>query len=331
MGLLSLPFAESDGGLGATAVETMLVCEAFGRALTLEPYLATVILGGGFLRLGGSPAQREAFIPVIANGSLLLAFAQAEPQSRYALHDVATSARQDGSHWVLNGRKRHVLHGGCADRLIVTARTSGERTDKSGIGLFLVDANANGISRRGYPTQDRLRSAEITFENVRVGAEGVIGEPGTALPLVERVVDTAIAALCAEAVGAMAHAHEVTLDYLKVREQFGKPIGSFQALQHRAVDMLIMIEQARSMAMFAAMMCDDPDPAERRRAISAAKVQIGRSGKFVGAQAIQLHGGMGMTEECQVGHYFRRLTMIDLQFGDDGHHLAQLASMGGLI
>jgi pimeloyl-CoA dehydrogenase small subunit len=331
MGLLALPFAETDGGLGGTAVETMLVCEAFGRALALEPYLAAVVLGGGFLRLGGSAAQRTAIIPKIADGSLLLAFAQAESQSRYALHDIATAARRDGDGWIIDGRKRHVLHGGSADKLIVTARIGGGRTDTSGIGLFLVDTDAPGISRRLYPTQDRLRSAEIAFDNVRVAPDASIGEPGNALPLIERVADTAIAALCAEAVGSMVHAYEVTLAYLKIREQFGKPIGSFQALQHRAVDMLVMLEQARSMAMFAAMMCEDPDPVERRRAISAAKVQICRSGRFIGAQAIQLHGGMGMTEECEVGHYFRRLSMIDLQFGDEAHHLAQLAKLGGLI
>jgi alkylation response protein AidB-like acyl-CoA dehydrogenase len=179
--------------------------------------------------------------------------------------------------------------------------------------------------------QDRLRAAEIQFDNVRVGADSVIGEAGAALPLIERVVDSAIAALCAEAVGAMARAHEITVDYIKVRKQFGTAIGSFQVLQHRAVDMLIMVEQARSMAMYAAMMSEEPDALERGRAISAAKVQIGRSGKFVGEQAIQLHGGIGMTEECQVGHYFRRLTMIELLFGDTGHHLAALARAGGLI
>jgi pimeloyl-CoA dehydrogenase small subunit len=331
MGLLALPFAESDGGLGGTAIETMLVAEAFGRALVLEPYLATVVLGGGFLRLGGSPAQRDALIPSISDGSLLLAFAQAESQSRYGSHDISSTARRNGDGWLINGHKRHVLHGDCADKLIVVARTSGERTDKSGLSLFLVDSKAAGVSRRGYPMQDRLRAAEITFTDVRIGAKDIIGDAGSALPLIEWVVDTAIAALCAEAVGAMTRAYEITLDYLKVREQFGKTIGSFQTLQHRAVDMLVMIEQARSMAMFATMMSEDPEADERRRAISAAKVQIGRSGKFVGAQAIQLHGGMGITEECQVGHYFRRLTMIDLQFGDAGHHLATLASLGGLI
>jgi pimeloyl-CoA dehydrogenase small subunit len=331
MGLLALPFAESDGGLRGSVVDTMIVMEAFGRALVLEPYLATVVLGGGCLRFGGSPAQRARLIPRICDGSLLLAFAQAEKQSRYDLADVATSARRAGDEWVLNGRKRHVLHGDCADKLIVTARLDGDRRERTGLGMFIVDADTAGVSRRSYVMQDRLRAAEIAFENVRVAPDSVLGELGDALPLIERVADSALAALCAEAVGAMGRAHEITVDYLKVRKQFGTPIGSFQALQHRAVDMLIKVEEARSMAMYAAMMSEEPDALERARAISAAKVQIGHSGKFVGEQAIQLHGGIGMTDENQVGHYFRRLTMIEILFGDTGHHLTALARAGGLI
>ena len=330
MGLLALPFAEDDGGLAGGPVETMLVMEALGGALALEPYFATVVLGGGFLRLGGNAAQRVALVPQVAAGDLLLAFAQAESQSRYDLADVATTARRDGDGWVLDGAKRAVLHGDTADKLFVTARTAGERRDTQGIGLFLVDAAAAGVSRRGYPTQDRLRAADVTLESVRIGADAAYGDPADALPLVERVVDAALAALTAEAVGTMARAHELTVEYLKVRKQFGVAIGSFQALQHRAVDMLVMVEQARSMAYFATMMSDAPDPAERRRAIAAARVQAGRSGRFVGEQTIQLHGGIGMTEECQAGHYYRRLTMLELAFGDTAHHLSRLARAGGL-
>lgn len=331
MGLLALPFGNVDGGLEGSVVDTMIIMEAFGRALVLEPYLATVVLGGGFLRLGGTPAQRANLIPRICDGSLLLAFAQAERQSRYALADVATSARRTGDGWLLNGRKRHVLHGDCADKIIVTARIDGGRCDEAGLGVFIVDASAAGLTRRSYVMQDRLRAAEIALDDVRVGADSVIGEPGAGLALIERVVDGALAALCAEALGAMARAHEIAVDYLKVRKQFGTTIGSFQALQHRAVDMLIMVEQARSMAMYAAMMSAEPNAVARGRAVSAAKVQIGRSGKFVGQQAIQLHGGIGMTEECQVGHYYRRLTMIELMYGDSAHHLAALARADGLI
>lgn len=325
MGLLALPFAEDDGGIGGGPVESMIVMEALGRSLALEPYLATVVLGGGFLRFGGSGEQRASLIPRIAEGNLLLAFAQAEAQSRYSLADVATTARREGYQWVLNGRKHHVIHGDCADKLIVSARTGGERRDTNGLGLFIVDAHAQGVSRRGYVTQDRLRAAEVGFENVRVEADTAIGEPGKALPLIEKVVDLAIAALCAEAVGVMAQAHEITVDYLKTRQQFGTTIGSFQALQHRAADMLVMLESARSMAMYAAMMSAEPDTEARSRAISEAKVQIGSSAKFVGEQAVQLHGGIGITDEYLIGHYFRRLTMIDLLFGDTGHHLTKIA------
>lgn len=325
LGLLGLPFPERYGGSAGGPVETMIAMEAFGRALVLEPFLATIVLGGGFLRHGGSGEQCAGLVPKIIGGSLTLAFAHTERHSRYDLADVETRAVRDGAGWVLDGEKGVVLHGDSADKLIVTARVGGGRRDREGVAVFIVDGDAAGLSRRGYPTQDGLRAAEITFSGVRVGPEGVVGEPGAALPLVERVVGEGIAALCAEAVGAMAAMHELTVDYLKTRRQFGREIGSFQILQHRAVDMLIAVEQARSMAMFATMMATAEDAAERRGAVSAAKVQIGRSGKFVGQQAIQLHGGIGMTMEYKVGHYFKRVTMIDTMFGDADHHLRELA------
>jgi pimeloyl-CoA dehydrogenase small subunit len=331
MGLLGLPFEEEFGGSGCGPVETMIVMEAFGRGLIVEPYLATVVLGGGAIRLGGSVAQREVVLPRIADGTLLLAFAHGESQSRYDLADVAATARRDGDDWVLDGAKRIVVHGGGADRLIVSARMSGARRDRDGIALFLVDANAPGLTRREYLTQDRLRAADINLSGVRVAGDDVIGTAGQGLPLIEQVVAHAIAALCAEAVGAMAAAYEETVAYLKVRKQFGVAIGSFQALQHRAVDMLVMVEQARSMALFATMMSAEPDVAERERSMSAAKVQIGQAGRFVGQQGVQLHGGIGMTEECKVGHYLRRLSVIDILFGAAEHHLTQLANAGGLI
>ena len=229
-----------------------------------------------------------------------------------------------------------MIHGDCADKLIVSARIAGAQRDRDGIALFLVDGNQPGLSRRGYLTQDRLRAADIELADVRVGPEAVIGTAGAAIPLIEQVVDGAIAALCAEAVGVMTQTLDLTVDYLKTRKQFGVAIGSFQALQHRAVDMLVMVEQARSMALLATMMAeevnvDETTADDRRRAIAAAKVQVGKSAKFVGQQAIQLHGGIGMTEECQVGHYFRRLTMIELAFGDGDHHLKVLAEAGGLL
>src|SRR3984893_5425451 len=329
LGLLGLPFAEQYGGSAGGPGGTMIAMEAFGRALALEPFFATVVLGGGFLRHGGSEEQCADLIPKIADGSLTFAFAQTERHSRYDLADISTTAVRDDAAWVLDGEKGVVLHGDTADKLIVTARVGGGRRDRDGVGVFIVDAKAAGVSRRGYPTQDGLRAAEITLAGGRVGPEGVLGEPGAGLPLVERVVDEAIAALCAEAVGAMAAMHELTVDYLKTRRQFGREIGSFQILQHRAVEMLIALEQARSMAMFATMMAAEENAAERRNALSAAKVQIGRSGKFVGQQAIQLHGGIGMTMEYKVGHYFKRTTMIDTMFGDADYHLRELARRGG--
>jgi alkylation response protein AidB-like acyl-CoA dehydrogenase len=305
--------------------------EALGRTLCPAPYFATVVLCGGVLRAAASPAQRAALVPAIAAGELTLAFAHSETQARYDLADVRTTARRQGEGWVLDGEKRFVLAGDSAQRLIVSARVAGEGSHRDGIALFLLDAGTPGLSRRGYLTQDRSRAADLRLNAVRVGTGALIGEAGSAIGAIEQAVDGAIAALCAEAVGAMAYAHELTVDYLKVRKQFGVAIGSFQALQHRAVDMLVATEQARSMALYATMMCTEPDAAERQRAISAAKVQVNKSARFVGQEAVQLHGGIGMTEECQVGHYLRRLTMIEMMFGDTGHHLRRLARAGGLI
>ena len=331
LGLLGLPFAEDYGGSGGGPVETMIVMEQIGRALVLEPYLATVVLGGGFIRLGGSKATQAEILPKIAAGELSLALAHAERQARYDLANVATTARRDGGGFVLDGAKTLVLHGDTAEKFVVSARLSGAQTDRNGLALFVIDATASGVSVRGYPTVDGLRAAEVTLSHVRADASAAIGEPGAAFPLIERVADNAIAALCAEAVGAMAAMHETTVDYMKTRKQFGVTIGSFQALQHRAAEMLIAVEQARSMAMLATMMATEDDARERRAAISAAKVQIGRSGRFVGQQAIQIHGGIGMTMEASIGHYFKRITALDSMFGDADYHLGLVAESGGLV
>jgi pimeloyl-CoA dehydrogenase small subunit len=325
-GLLGLPFPEALGGFGGGSVETMIVTEAFGRGLVVEPYFATVILAGGLLRRAAEPALTSALVPRITAGTLKLAFGHVERHSRYDLANVATSARADGSEFVLNGAKSVVLHGDVADKILLTARVSGAQMDRGGIGLFLADADAPGLSRRGYPTQDGLRAAEVTLDGVRATALS-----DNALPLIEHAVDEAIAALCSEAVGTMQAMHDLTLEYLKTRKQFGRPIGSFQVLQHRSVDMLVALEGARSMAMFAAVMAAEENPVERRRAISAAKVQIGRSGRHIGQEAVQLHGGIGMTMEYSVGHYFKRMTMIDQLYGDSDQHLANLARLGGLF
>jgi pimeloyl-CoA dehydrogenase small subunit len=330
-GLLGLPFSEDDGGFGAGAVETMIVMEALGKALLLEPYLATVVLGGGFLRRGGSAEQKAATIPGIIDGSKTFAFAQLEKNSRYDLNDVATSAKKKGDAYVIDGEKFVVLNGETADTLVVTARTQGGQRDASGIGVFLVPGTAKGVSKKGYPTQDGLHAADITFTGVEVGADAAIGDPENGLALIEQVVDDARIAMCAEAVGAMDESLKSTVEYLKTRTQFGVPIGSFQVLQHRAADMFVAVEQARSMSMFATMAADFEDAKERANAVAAAKVQIGKSAKFVGQQAIQLHGGIGMTMETKIGHYFKRLTMIENTFGDTDYHLRRVSEQGGLM
>ena len=331
LGLLGLPFSEEEGGFGGGPVEAMLVAEQMGRAITLEPWLPTMVLGGGFLRHGGNDALRSELAPKMVAGELLVAFAHTERQSRYDLHDVASTARRDGSSWVLDGRKGMVLHGDSADKLVVTARTGGDRRDRRGIGVFVVDADAEGVTRRGYRTVDGQRAAEVDLSGMRVESDAVLGDPADGLPIVDRVVDEAIAALAAEAVGAMDVLHNMTVDYMKTRQQFGRPIGSFQALQHRAADMLVQLEQARSMAYYAAMSAEEPDPVERRKAMSAVKVQIGRSARFVGQQAIQLHGGIAVTMEYAAGHYFKRLTVNDATFGDADHHLRTLTEVGGAL
>lgn len=328
MGLLGLPFAEEDGGFGAGAVETALVMEAFGRGLVIEPYLASVVLCGALLRHGASPEQRRPLIAGLAAGQRRLAFAQDERQSRGRLEDVATTAsRRDGT-WRIDGAKSLVLHGDSADTLLVSARTAGGRQDRHGIGLFLVQADAPGVRRRGYPTQDGMRAAEITFETAEATP---LGDPEGALPVIERAQDEAIAALCAEAVGLMGAAHAMTTEYLKTRKQFGRPIGENQALQHRAVDMFVSLEQARSISLYATVMAGSDDAPARQRAIHAAKVQVGKSGRHIGQEAIQLHGGIGMTMEYGVGHYFKRLTMIERGFGDTEFHLKALARLGGVL
>ena len=328
LGLLGLPFDERHGGLGAGAVELLIVMESFGRHLVLEPYLATVVLGGGCLRSAASDQLQQEILPKLIDGTQLAAFAHTERQARFDLTDVAATARRSGNTWVLNGEKKYVLHGASADHLIVSARISGQRRDRLGLALFVVDSRNPGVQRRGYFTQDGSSAADITLSDVRVDNRWLLGEPGNALPIIEKAVAEGIAATCAEAVGAMERAFEITIDYLKTRKQFGTTIGSFQALQHRAVDMLVALEQARSMALYASMMSHELDPATRDQALSAAKVQICRSARFIGEQAVQLHGGIGVTEECQVGHYYRRLTMLELLFGDAAHHLSLLTATG---
>ncbi|NIV17939.1 MAG: pimeloyl-CoA dehydrogenase small subunit [Woeseiaceae bacterium] len=324
LGWTAVPFAEADGGLDGGPVETMILMRLFGRGLVVEPYLANIILAGGALKRLANDAQKERWLHPIIAGELQAALAFTEPQSRYDLANIETTATADGDRWILNGRKGVVLNGGNAGMLITPARTSGPARDKKGITLFAVNATAEGIGRKAYPTVDGQQAAEITLDNVSVGSDAVLGEIGDALPTLEAVIDDATLAVCAEAVGIMQILTDRTVEYSKTRVQFGVPIGSFQALQHRMVDMLTACEQAYSLLLWASMAGAEQTP-EARKAISSMKYYIGTSGQKVGQEAIQLHGGIGVTWEFDVAHYFKRLTAIGQMFGNADWHLDRLA------
>ncbi len=326
LGLLGAPFAEEFGGLGGGPIETMIIMEEFGRGLVIEPYLGTVVLAGGFLRHGGTKAQKEKLIPEIIEGKRVFAFAFAEPQGRYNLADLAVTAKKSGAGFTLNGHKAVVIGAPWADTLVVTARTAGAQRDEKGVSVFLVDKKTKGVSCRDYPTVDGLRASEVTFENVALGADALVGDLDNGLPLIERVTDEGIAALSAEAIGGMKVLNDTTVEYCKTRKQFGVPIGKFQVLQHRMVDMFMNYEQSVSITYMVTLKLGESDP-ERKKAASAAKVQIGKAGRFIGQNAVQLHGGMGMTDELNVGHFFKRLTMIDTMFGNVDHHLKRYAAL----
>ncbi len=322
MGLLGLPLPQEHGGFGGGALDLMAVMEAFGEGLVVEPYLATVGLGAQFIARAGSKAQQKAILPAVAEGRMKLAFAHTEADARYNLAQVATTATPNEAGWLISGEKRVVLGAPLADKLIVSAATS-----KRGFSLFLVERNAPGVEVKAYRTFDEMRAGDVALENVQVDKKALLGKKNAGLALVEAVVDFATALICAEAVGVIKSANESTLEYLKTRKQFGVPIGTFQALQHRMVDMFITGEQARSMACLAASRAEVADVEERRRAISAAKIKIADACRHVSQESIQLHGGMGMTEEMKVSHAFRRLTMIAQQFGDADHHLERFAAL----
>jgi alkylation response protein AidB-like acyl-CoA dehydrogenase len=328
MGLLGVPFDSEYGGFGGSAVDVMTIMDAIGEGLVVEPYLATVGLGGQVVARGGTAAQKQRILTAVAEGQAKLALAQTERGARYDLQHVATRARRSGEGWVLDGEKCAVLHGGCADLLVVSARTAGHPTDARGISLFLVRRESPGVTAQEYRTIDNLRAVDLQFSGAVVPGEALIGPEGDGLALLEEVVDYGTALLCAEAVGAIRYANEATLAYLKSRRQFGVPIGSFQALQHRMVDMLISYEQARSMACLACVKVDTADVAERRRIVSAAKIKIADACRHVSQEAVQLHGGMGMTEDLKISHTFRRLTVIAQAFGDVDHHLERFAACG---
>lgn len=320
LGILGMSFSEEDGGFGGGPVDSLVVMEEFGKGLVVEPFVPTVVCAGGFLKHAGTDAQKEEHIGGIVSGERVFAFAHAEPHARYNLADVQTSAKKDGGDWVLNGHKAVVIGAPWASHLIVTARTGGSRRDHDGISVFVVDKGADGVVTRDYPTFDGRRASEVYFENAKVPGDALIGEEGAGLPLVEQVADEAIAALCAEACGAMKTAHAMTLDYAKQRKQFGVPIASFQVLQHRMVDMFTEYEQAVSMTYRATLKLGEPERA-RKLAASAAKVRVGQAARFVGEEAIQIHGGNGMTDEYAIGHYFKRLTLFDNEMGNVDHHM----------
>ncbi len=316
IGLMALPIAEEDGGLGGTGVEMMVVMEQIGRGLIVEPYLGCVVLPVALFTKGATDIDRAGVLERIASGEKLVAFAHTEPGQRYERDATALQAAPIGGGFALSGKKIVVLGGDCADMLIVSAKIDGDKT----ASLFLVDANAAGVKRFAYPMQDAQRGADIAFSNTPAT---LIGRRAEAQPAIDYAIDVACAALCAEAMGAMIELQKLTVEYLKTRKQFGRPIGMNQALQHRAVDMLMHIEMSRSMAMEAAMAVNEPDANARAKAISAAKTLVGQACRFVGQSAVQLHGGIGVTDEINVSHYFKRLTMINLTFGDSDWHLAR--------
>jgi alkylation response protein AidB-like acyl-CoA dehydrogenase len=317
LGWLSIPFAEEQGGFGGGPVDSMVIMQEFGRGLVTEPYLATVTLFGGLLQAGASAEVKDKYIPKLIAGELQGAFAYLERQSRYEMTDILTRARRDGDHWLLHGTKTVVLNGGAAQKIIVTARTAGEQCDESGITLFLVDAASDGITRTLYRMTDGQEAANISFNGVV--AEAVIGPVGAGYTVMAPVVDAARLAVCANALGVMETLNTQTIEYCKTREQFGVAIGSFQALQHRMVDMFGACEKVRSL-LYRAVCAAQEGSADARRSLLALKVMTGRAGRLIGGEAIQLHGGMGMTDELAIGFYVKRLLIINNLFGDADYH-----------
>ena len=325
LGMTALPVPEAQGGFAGTAVDMLVVMQEIGRGLVIEPYFATV-LGAQFLKLAGG---QESLLEQVATGELKLACAIGEKQARHDLADITTTANRNGDGFLLNGTKTVVIHGAQAGMLIVSARSSGGQRDTAGISLFVVPANATGMTLRDYRTIDSQHAADIRFDGVQLPASALLGQEGAGWEILDAAADYGTTLLCAEALGAMEALNAATLDYLKTRQQFGVPIGKFQALQHRMADMFMQLEQARSMATLAAVKVGSDDPVERRRTVSAAKARIGQAMKFVGQQAVQLHGGMGVTNELPAAHHFKRLTMIEVTLGDTDHHLARFVAQPG--
>ena len=328
LGWLALPIGEAYGGLGAGAVETGIVMEAFGRGLVTEPYLATVVIGAALISESGTEPQKQAILPKVADGSLHLAFAHSERAARFDLAHVETTARQTADGWQLEGHKIAVLDGHAAGQIIVSARVADAKGAPSKLCLFLAPAGTTGISLRDYPRLGGGRACSVDLTNVRLPADALLGDGSDALPKIETMIDRALAALGSEAVGIMQIMFDMTLEYTKVRQQFGRPLSANQVIRHRLADMAMQCDEARSIALRAALMAD-AEPVERGRAASGAKAKIGKCARFVAEQAVQLHGAMGVTEELDIGSYFKRLLAFDTMFGGSAHHYRRHAALGG--
>jgi alkylation response protein AidB-like acyl-CoA dehydrogenase len=327
LGVLALNVPAAQGGLGFGPLETLSVMGACGRSLLLEPFLSSAVIATAVLRSCADDAAATELLGRMASGDAIAVLAHYEPDSRFESQWVTARARKSGDAYSLDGHKAVVMHAGAADTLLVSARISGEPQDASGVSLFRVPRDAKGLQLDQYPTIDGQRAAEVYLKGVQVPASARLGAEGGALPLIGAALDIGLAALCAEAVGIMQALVDATVAYVQSRQQFGVAIGRFQALQHRIADMLIHLEQARSMSYLAALRCMDDNVSERRRALSAAKAVVGQSSRFVGQQAVQLHGGMGMTDELIVSHWFKRLTAAELMFGDSDTHLQRYAAL----
>jgi alkylation response protein AidB-like acyl-CoA dehydrogenase len=328
LGWLALPIPEANGGLGGGAIEVGILMEAFGRGLVSEPYLSTVVIGASLISECGTDAQKQALLPKIADGSLCLAFAHSERPARFDLADVRTTAKKAPDGWCLDGNKTAVLDGSAAGQIIVSARVD-DGSDKPGkLCLFLVPQGMRGLASRDYPRLGGGRACNLELNSVQLPADALLGDGSDALPAIEAVIDRAMAALGAEAVGIMQTLLDQTLEYTKIRKQFGRPLSANQVIRHRLADMAMQCDEARSMALRAALMAD-AEPVARSRAASGAKAKIGKCARFVAEQSVQLHGAMGVTEELDIGAYFKRLLAFDTLFGGSAHHYRRHAALGG--
>ena len=326
LGWLGISTSEDNGGFGGSAIESMLIMEAFGKGLVVEPFLETIIMSGGLIDEHGTDQQKSSILEPAIAGQLHLALAYAEPQSRFNLSDVVTEAKSDGDNFILNGYKSVVMNGPSANKIIISARTSGSQLEENGITLFIVDGDSQGLNKTNYKTVDGRRASDLTIENVSVSKDDIIGQIDAGFDILDSSIDRAILAISAEAVGAMEVLYKTTVEYTKTREQFGTSIGKFQVLQHRMVDMFMEYEQCKSL-LYMATMKHEEGSADAKKAISGLKYQVGKAGRFIGQQAVQLHGGMGVTDELNVGHYFKRLTTVGTIFGNSDYHLKKYTSL----